>query len=353
MDFTFTEDQLTLRANVRSVFMKEIAPEQVRELWETDTGRSADWWQLVTEQGLTALSVPEEYGGLGLTDIDWVLMAQEVGYYGLTEPLIDTAWVGAALIAALPESAAAFKDVWLARIAHGEAKLAIGHPLNPLVENAHVADLLLLHHGDEVHAVPRAQVSLIAHASLDASRRLFAVEWTPSEATRLAASDVGRTLWADALNRSVLAVAAQLSGLVTRVLDLAIDYTAERKQFGKPIGSFQAVKHLLADVAVELEFAKPALFRAAVSLANGHPQTDLHVSHARLALADTAALAARHTMQVHGAMGYTWELDLQIFMKRIWALAAVWGDKAFHLQRVADHVLAEATVLDPSQTFAA
>jgi hypothetical protein len=351
MNFTFTEEQLELRANVRSVFMKEVAPELLRELWDAETGRSPELWQMVSELGLTALSVPEEYGGLGLTDVDWLLMAQEVGYYGLTEPLLDTAWVGAALIAALPDSAA-FKDTWLTRIAHGEAKLAIGHLLNPLVENAHVADLLLLANGDEVHGVPPSAVRLTAYESLDLSRRLFAVEWTPTRATLLADAKHGKQLWKDAFNRSTLAVAAQLSGLISRVLDLAIDYTAERKQFGKPIGSFQAVKHLLADVAVQLEFAKPVLFRAAEALAQSRPLTSVHVSHARLALSEAAALAARNGMQVHGAMGYTWELDLQIFMKRIWALAAAWGDAGFHQARVAEHVFCGAE-LGPSYTFAA
>jgi alkylation response protein AidB-like acyl-CoA dehydrogenase len=353
MDFTFSEDQQTLRDTVRSVFMKEVAPELLRELWDSASGRSPQLWKLLTELGLTGLSVPEAYGGLGLSDLDWVLMAQEVGYYGLPEPLLDTAWLGAALIAALPAEASAFKDSWLTRIAYGEAKVAVGHPINPLVADAHVADLLLLAHDGEVHALTPEQVKLTAHASLDPSRRLFAVDWTPSAATRVADAGAGALLWQSALDRGALAVAAQLSGLTSRILDLAIDYTAERKQFGKPIGSFQAVKHLLADVAVKLEFAKPVLFRAAHSLAEGDALTEVHVSHARLAMADTAQLATRNGMQVHGAMGYTWELDLQIFMKRIWALSAAWGDRGLHLARVAGHVFGDADALDPALTFAA
>ena len=145
MDFTFTEDQKLFADNIRSIFLKEVAPELLREQWETETGRSDTLWQLLAEQGLTAFSVPEAAGGLGLGDVDWVLIAQEVGYFGLPEPLLDTAWLGVALLRALPDSAAVLRDEWLSRIAEGSARIAIGGPLNPLVADAHVADLLLLH----------------------------------------------------------------------------------------------------------------------------------------------------------------------------------------------------------------
>ncbi|MBP9712579.1 MAG: acyl-CoA/acyl-ACP dehydrogenase [Sterolibacterium sp.] len=345
MDFTFTEDQILFRDNIRSVFLKEVAPELLRELWETADGRSAALWNLLTEQGLCGYSVPEEHGGLALNDLDWILIAQEVGYFALPEPLLDTAWLAVGILNELPAGEVkvshALAAEWLPKIAAGEARVAVGGPLNPLVADAHVADLLLLHHQGEVHAVLPAAVKLTANESLESSRRLFRVEWTPSDKTRVADAAAGQAVWQKAVDRGVLANAAQLAGLAARMLDLSVDYSVDRKQFGKQIGSFQALKHYMADVAVKLEFARPVIYRAAYALSHNQQRTSIHASHAFLAALEAALYAAKKGMQVHGAMGYTWEVDLQIFMKRAWVLAAAWGDKGFHKSRVAEFVLAE------------
>ncbi|CAH1749357.1 Butyryl-CoA dehydrogenase [Thauera humireducens] len=350
MDFTFTDDQLTFREAVSRFLMTEAAPEMLREIWETDTGRSPELRKNIAEQGLTALSVPEDCGGLGMDDVAWALMTQELGYYAIPDSLADAAYVAAGLITALPAGTAARED-WLARIAEGSIRIAVGHPVNPLVADANPADLLLLAHGDEVHAVPRSQVEIEPNPSIDLSRRLAGVRWTPLAATRLAGGEDGRTLWAQTLNRGALSTAGQLLGLAQRMLDLSVDYVAQRKQFGKPIGSFQAVKHHLADVATQIEFAKPVLYRAAYALAKGEAGADARVSHAKLACGEAAWLAARHGIQVHGAMGYTWEVDLQMFMKRAWALDAAWGDRGYHKARVADAILADGAALGPGHTF--
>ena len=213
------------------------------------------------------------------------------------------------------------------------------------------ADLLLLANGDEVHAVPRSAVKVESNASIDLSRRLGSVSWTPSAATLLAEGEAGRALWAQTLNRGALSVAGQLLGLAQRMLDLSVDYVAQRKQFGKPIGSFQAVKHHLADVATQIEFAKPVLYRAAYALAHQEAGVDARVSHAKLACGEAAWVAARKGIQVHGAMGYTWEVDLQMFMKRAWALDASWGDRGLHKSRIADAMLADGAALGPGHTF--
>lgn len=350
MDFTFSDDQQTFREAISRFLMTEAAPEMLREIWETDVGRSPDLRNKIAEQGLTALSVPEAFGGLGMDDVAWALMTQELGYYAIPDSLADTAYVASALIMGLPQ-ATAQRAKWLARIVDGSLRLAIGHPVNPLVADAANAEILLLAHGDEVHAVPRAHVDVQAHTSLDASRRLGHVSWQPSAATRVAEGQLGRELWAQALDRGALSVAGQLLGLAQRMLDLSVDYVAQRKQFGKPIGSFQAVKHHLADVATQLEFAKPVLYRAAYALAQGEKNASVWVSQARLACCDASWLAARQGIQVHGAMGYTWEVDLQMFMKRAWALDNAWGDRALHKTRVAEHVLSGAVPLGPGHTF--
>ncbi|MFJ7884116.1 acyl-CoA dehydrogenase family protein [Pseudomonas sp. NPDC096917] len=350
MDFTFTDDQQTFREAISRFLMTEAAPEMLREIWETDVGRSPDLRNKIAEQGLTALSVPEAFGGLGMDDVAWALMTQELGYYAIPDSLGDTAYVACALISGLPDSVAQ-RAQWLEGIADGSLRIAIGHPVNPLVADAAHADWLLLPHGDEVHAVPRSQVDVQAHSSIDASRRLATVSWQPSAATLVADAQSGRDLWAQALNRGALSVAGQLLGLAQRMLDLSVDYAAQRKQFGKPIGSFQAVKHHLADVATQLEFAKPVLYRAAYALAHHEPNAGVWVSQARIACCEASWLAARHGIQVHGAMGYTWEVDLQMFMKRAWALDNAWGDRALHKTRVAEHVLSGTTPLGPGHTF--
>lgn len=350
MDFTFTDDQLTFREAISRFLMTEAAPEMLREIWETDAGRSPDLRNKIAAQGLTALSVPDAEGGLGMDDVAWALMTQELGYYAIPDSMADTAYVATGLLAGLtPEHPARAR--LLPRIADGTLRLAIGHPVNPLVSDAQLAEVLILLEGDDIHAVPRAEVDVEANPSIDASRRLGRVTWNPSPATLIASAAQGRALQAQLLDRGALSVAGQLLGLAQRMLDLSVDYVAQRKQFGKPIGSFQAVKHHLADVARQIEQAKPVLYRAAHGLARGERNASLWVSQARLACCEASWLAARKGIQVHGAMGYTWEVDLQMFMKRAWSLDASWGDRAFHKSRVSDYLFADGARLGPGHTF--
>jgi len=134
-------------------------------------------------------------------------------------------------------------------------------------------------------------------------------------------------------------------------MDVSVQYPAERNQFGKPIGSFQAVKHLMSNIAVRLEYAKAPVARAAYAISKGQASAAENVSHAKLAACEAANLAAKNSVQVHGAMGYTWEVDLQMFMKRTWALEDSWGDRGFHKARISDVIFAEAAGLGPGQTF--
>ncbi|WP_110970569.1 acyl-CoA dehydrogenase family protein [Pseudomonas huaxiensis] len=350
MDFTFNDDQLAFREAISRFLMTEAAPEMLREIWETDAGRSPDLRNKIAAQGLTALSIPEEDGGLGMDDVAWALMTQELGYYAIPDSLADTAYVAVGLLAALDPAHPARTSL-LPRIGEGSLRLAIGHPVNPLVSDAQLAEVLILPHGDEIHLLPRAAVDVEANPSIDASRRLGRVTWHPTPATLLVGGERGRAVQVQLLDRGALSVAGQLLGLAQRMLDLSVDYVAQRKQFGKPIGSFQAVKHHLADVARQIEQAKPVLYRAAHGLARGDVSASLWVSQARLACCEASWVAARKGIQVHGAMGYTWEVDLQMFMKRAWALDASWGDRGFHKSRVGAYLFADAARLGPGHTF--
>lgn len=347
MDFTFTQDQLLFQSSVRDFLAAEVTPARIRAAWETADGRDPALWQQLAELGLVGLCVPEEYGGLGMGELDFVLLAQECGYVALPEPLVHTAMVAAPLLRRVGGDLAA---TWLPRIAASEAKVVVGLEQNLLVEDAHVADLLLLQRGEAWYALAQEQVELRHNASVDPSRRLYAVEMKMGSDPFCSGTEAA-ALTAAALDRGALGCAAQALGLAQRMVDMAVAYSRDRQQFGKPIGSFQAVKHLMANVAVRLEYARAPVHRAAYSLAHEEPGAPRAVSHAKLMACEAANLAAKHSIQVHGAMGYTWEVDLHIFMKKAWALANTWGDTAFHKARIADYIFADGAALGAGATF--
>lgn len=337
MHFQFTEDQRGFQDSVRKFLEKECTPAHIRALWQTETGRAPELWSKLAEIGVLGLLVPEAHGGLGSSEVDLVLLLEEAGRAALPEPVAETAAVGVPLLAGLKRKK--LGEQWLPKVAVGEAILTVGHEVNPFVADAHVAHLLLLQRNNEIHAVPRDQVTLEHQPCNDPSRRLFRVDWKPSGETCVARGEEGRRLLAAALDRAALACAAQQLGIGQQLVDMAVRYATEREQFGKPIGSFQAIKHLLANVAVRIEFARPVVYRAAFSVAHDAVTRAVDVSQAKLAASEAAVLAAKTALQVHGAIGYTWEQDLQIWMKRAWALDVAWGTGAWHRARVAAAVL--------------
>jgi len=355
VDFTFNEDQLALRDSVSRFLMNEAAPEFLREVWETGGGRSPELRGKIAEQGVTGLSVPEAYGGLEMGDVDWALITEELGYYAIPDSLADTAYVATGVLRGLP-GAEALREQWLPKVVDGSARLSIEHPVNPWVADAHLADLVLAFRADadgaiELHAVPKADLQHTAMTSIDASRRLATLPQALGASTRVLAGPQASALAEETLDRAAVAVAGQMVGLAQRMLDLSVDYAAQRKQFGKPIGSFQAVKHHLADVMTKIEFARPVLYRAALALQRGERHRAAMVSHAKLVCGDAAWTAARKGIQVHGASGYTWEVDLQMFMKRAWVFDAAWGDRGFHKARLAEALLRDDAPLGPAATL--
>jgi alkylation response protein AidB-like acyl-CoA dehydrogenase len=348
MRFGFDEDQLLLQKTLRDFLASECPVARVRGLWDTETGRSPELWKALADLGVTGLLVPEAQGGMGMDERFLVLLHEEAGRAALAEPLVATS-VAVPLLLGLgsPELC----ERWRKPIAAGEAIVAVGHPVNAFVSDAHVAALLLLAHEDEIHAVTPAKVALVRQPVNDPARRVFSVDWSPAPATRVARGARARELLADALSRGALACAAQLLGVAERLLELAVAYAQQRVQFGQPIGSFQAVKHHLANVKVALEYARPVVYRAAHSVACRDAARAGHVSHAKIAAGEAAALAARTALQVHGAIGYTWEQDLHVWMRRAWSLELAWGSGSFHRERVAEFVLAPGAEIGPGTTF--
>ncbi|MFT4519757.1 MAG: alkylation response protein AidB-like acyl-CoA dehydrogenase [Halioglobus sp.] len=348
MDFTFTEDQLLFQDSVRDFLVNEVTPERIRGTWESDDGRDSALWSQLAELGLTGMTVPEEHGGLGMSELDFVLLAQECGYVALPEPLVHTALVAVPM---LKEIGGELAQQWLPKIATGEAKVIVGLEQNLLVEDAHVADLLLLQQGGSLFAATPDQITLVHNESVDPSRKLYAVKIGADLQPIKAGADAD-ALCSAALNRGALGCAAQALGLAQRMIDISVRYTSERQQFGKAIGSFQAVKHHMANVAVKLEYAKAPTHRAAYAIAENQDIAAHAVSHAKLMACEAANLAAKNSVQVHGAMGYTWEVDLHIFMKKAWALANTWGDAGFHKTRVGERIFADGAALGAGATFA-
>ncbi|MBM3658725.1 MAG: acyl-CoA dehydrogenase [Actinobacteria bacterium] len=321
MRFAFTEDQLEFRDAVRDLLAHECPPAVVRAAWDDVDGRSGPVWGALAEMGVLGAGAPEDQGGLGFSVLDLVLITEETGYVALPEPFVEHAVVA---VPALPDAASA---------AAGEVLVTAGLGGAAFVPYVGSADLLVAEEDDVLVVVARDELIIRPETSVDGSRRLGWVEWDVATAI----GDAGAL--DAAFDRGALGTAAQLVGLTRRMLDLTVDYVKEREQFGVPIGSFQAVKHHLADARIALDFARPLVYRAAWSLAEGEPDASVHVSMAKALASDAATLTAQHTLQCHGAMGYSFEYDLHLYMKRAWTLAASWGDAAWHRARVGRAIL--------------
>lgn len=332
MQFAFSADQLSSRGSVRALLKRECPPAAVRAAWSNADGLVPAVWQGLGELGVFGVLAPEQDGGLGMTDLDLVLLLEECGRFAAPGPISETAAVAIPLLDTL---ATGGHRRWLGAIATGEAKVAVGLSPAPFVVGAASADVLLVQRGDEVHAVERSAAMLDPQRAVDGSRRLSRVTFNPSTATRLGSGDAARAALGRATDRAAVATSAELIGLARHMLETTVEYAKTRHQFGKPIGSFQAVKHHLADAVVAIEMAAPSVYRAAYALALDAPDRALRASMAKALASDAAMLVARKALQCHGAIGYAFENDLHLWMKRAWALAAAWGDAASHRARVA------------------
>lgn len=327
MRFAFTDEQLEFRDAVRDLLAKECPPSRVRAAWHDADGRSGCWAALAA-MGVVGLTAPEGAGGLGLDEVALVPILEEAGRVALPEPLVETTAVAIPLLAAAG-------DDRVAALASGEATATVIGPLDGLAVWADDANVVVLVDEAEVHAIDRATVTLEPRTSVDGARRLSWVDADVSDATLVGGADAA----ALAADRGALGTAAVLLGLADRMLALTVDYASGRRQFGAPIGSFQAVKHHLANARLALEFARPLVYRAAWSVAHADPGRPVHVSMAKASASDAAALTARVALQCHGAIGYTTEYDLHLWMKRSWALQRAWGDAAWHRRRVGGAIL--------------
>lgn len=338
MHFAFTEDQTAITEAAREMLVESCTPADLRSLLASGEALDKARWQTIVDMGLLGICAPKDKGGLGLGMVDLVGIAEAAGYVALPEPLVEQAGVVVPLLAGLKDDRG-----WLAQVLAGEM-VAVGHPANPLVADADSAAALLLGHGDELHLVEASAVTLTRAESFDPFRRAFRIEWAPSAGCRVG------TGWSNAGEHGAVLAAAQMLGLGQRCIDMAVAHAKDRHQFGKPIGSYQAVKHLLATAQVKIEFARPVVQAAAAELTLGTLASRARGAHAKIAATEAADLAARTAVQVHGAMGMTWEVDVHFFLKRALALKSTWGTSSQHMVTVVERAIGEPT--GPGFTFA-
>jgi alkylation response protein AidB-like acyl-CoA dehydrogenase len=257
MDFRFTEEQLMMAEAMRGLLANLCRPDDLRRLMQSGGARDETRWAAIVDMGLAGALVPEEKGGLGLAPVDFVLIAETCGYAGLPEPLVENAGVALPLLAAVAADPRA--NAILERALSGEITIALKHPANLFVADADTAGAVLAVRGEELYLCDTADVALERQESIDPFRRLFTIADKPCPTAAI--SDVSRVSFylGTALDRGALFAAAQLLGIAQRAVDLAVAYAKERTQFGKPIGSYQAVKHLLSTAQVKIEFARPVV----------------------------------------------------------------------------------------------
>jgi len=324
MQFSFTSDQLEFAAGLREMLEREFTAARLREVWEDGSGHEPKLWSRLAEMGVLGMLVAEADGGLGGSFVDAILLVEELGRAAVPGPAFETMTVGAVALAGTPLASS---------VADGTTLVTAALMGERYIPHATSATVLLTVFEDDVHAIEDPALSDEALEGIDGGRRL----------SRLADHVQGGTVLPvdreQLIDAGALAAAAYLLGLSSRMIAIAGDYARDRKQFGQPIGAFQAVKHLMADALLKVEFARPAVYRAAWSFATDSPDRARDVSMAKALASDAAQKAARSALQVHGAIGYTWECDLQLFMKKAWALIPAWGSPQHHRRRVADAVL--------------
>ncbi|TDO14391.1 hypothetical protein EV580_2518 [Mycobacterium sp. BK086] len=313
MKFALDEQQRDFAASIDAALGAADVPAAVRAWAEGDTTPARKVWSALTDLGVTALAIAEKYDGIDAHPVDLVVALERLGRWNVPGPVTESIAVAPILLADDDRSAA---------LAAGELIATVAlPPAVPRAVNADFAGLTLLAQDGTVSDATLGD----SHESVDASRTLFDVTATGDARD----ADVAR-----AYEFGALATAAQLVGAGQAMLDMSVEYAKQRSQFGRVIGSYQALKHKLADVHIAVELARPLVYGAALSLADGSPDTARDVSAAKAAASDAALLAARSSLQTHGAIGFTSEHDLSLWLLRVQALHSAWGDPTSHRRRV-------------------
>jgi alkylation response protein AidB-like acyl-CoA dehydrogenase len=373
MDFGFSEEQEMLRKSARDFLAKECPMTYVRQMMEDDRGFRDEPWRKMAELGWMGLILPETHGGSGLDFVDMVVVLEEMGRVVLPGPFFSTVILGG--VALLEGGSAAQKEKLLPRVAAGEARITLAQ-LEPnarwdadgiqleaksakggyrltgtklFVPDAHTADLLIVA-GRALGSKGAEGVSLFlvdAKAAgikttllktMDQTRKLCEVELKD---VSVAADDVlgtagdGWKLLDRIVDRGKVGMSAEMCGGAQRVLEMSVEYAKVREQFGRPIGSFQAIQHKCANMLVEVESSKSATYYAAWAVANDVPDAPLAAAMAKAYCSDAYRHTAGEGIQIHGGIGFTWEHDMHIYFKRAKSSEVTFGDATWNRELVA------------------
>lgn len=319
MDFTLSEEQLAFAEAIDDVIEGQGGTAIARAWMAGDMEPGLALWAQFAELGLSGLRLPEDAGGMGGSLADLAVIFERFGYHAVPGPYVES-------IALLPSLVTSEEQ---AAIAGGAVATAAVDGVHPYGLDAEAAQLCFRLDANTItSATPGAPVR-----SISPFRRLSAVSTTGTP------RDLDAAQLAAALDAATVANSAMLVGAGERLLHEAVEYAKVREQFGKPIGEYQALKHQLADVRVALSFARPLVWQAALASEAGAPTASRDVSAAKVRASSAAQLAARASLQVHGAIGYTAEHDLSLWLNWVPALVGIWGTPGEHRARIARSVL--------------
>ena len=377
MNFGFSEEQDLLRSTARKFLENECPSVKVRALMDGPEAMDPALWAKLAEQGWLGLISPEEYGGMGLGFVDLVVLMEEMGRAVVPGPYFSTVLLGG--LAILEAGAAAQKKEWLPKIAEGEKRATLGwmEPsamLGPqgvtlgaaqsggrftlsgtklFVHDAHTADAIVVaartspgktaEDGITLFLLPKGtpglQVTLLP--TMDQTRKLCDVTLTNvTVGAEAVMGEVGGG-WqplSRVLDRATVALCAEMCGGAQKVLEMTVEYAKIRQTFGRPIGSYQGVKHKAADMLVDVENSKSITYYAAWAMDEGVPEGPLAVSMAKAYVSDASRRVAAAGIQLHGGIGFTWEHDLHLYFKRAKGSELTFGDATHHRERVAQLV---------------
>ncbi len=329
MDFALSEEQELLQETVRSYVERECPAALARQIFDGDRGPAAKLWQGLVEIGIAGLAVPEKFGGAGLALLELALVAEELGRGVVPVPFLGHVLAGLALAQG---GSAAQQERWLPKLASGEALGAVA--FGELVPSAEGANLIIAARADGTLAVVEANaagVTIAPLASNDRSRPLARVAIPANAGEVLPQGNLARLR-----DAALVLLAADAFGAAHRLIRMSVEYAKTRQQFGQPIAQFQALKHQLADMAVEVDPARGLWWYAAH--AYDHEPADRAAraaAHAKAHVTDRAQQAARDAVECHGGIGFTWECDVQLWFKRILFDRQWLGTPEEHRERIA------------------
>ena len=374
MDIGFTEEQALLRTSARRFLENECPSAFVRQRMAEPAAMTDDFWQKLAEQGWFGILYPEEVGGSGLGLVDMTVLMEEMGRAVMPGPFFSTVLLGGATI--LEAGSPAQCQEWLPLIAAGSAKVSLawtepnarwdaagivatgretigGFVLSGtklFVPDAHLSDALVIavrtrdgstmEDGVSLFLVPKdaAGLGITVLPTIDETRKLCEVRLDNVAVSGVALLGERHGGWpalARVLDRATVALCAEMCGGAQQVLEMTTAYAKIRIAFGKPIGSYQGVKHQAADMLVAIENAKSLTYYAAWAVDEGLAEAPLAVSMAKAAASDMYRKVANTGIQLHGGIGFTWEHDLQLYFKRAKAAEVAFGDATWHRERVA------------------